>query len=135
MPETKAWRLRFAKGMLDEFLDGKEVYDIRKYSPGAHGFKKGQIIEGQFLEDKEIMLLLEVARATRIKPFSKINKKEYREWGVSSRVKMMEKVREYYPDLKNNDIATLNKLRLALIDDRPIAGFAIDIPPVEKRSK
>ena len=49
-PEKKAWRLIFAQGLLGNYIDGSEQWSFRKYYPGSHEFKKGQIIEGHFLE-------------------------------------------------------------------------------------
>ncbi len=131
MSEKKAWRLRFAEGILEGYLsDGRVEYDFRKYSPGSHEFTKGQLIEGHFAEG--FTLLLEVLEDTKIKTFKEITKEEYRQWGVTSRVKMMEQMKKYYPGLKASDTAALNTLRLARINDRPIANFLTDIPPVEK---
>jgi len=126
--EKKAWRLRFAEGILEGYLSdgGRVEYDLRKYSPGSHEFTKGQIIEGHFAEGYS--LLLEVLEDTKIKTFKDITKEEYRQWGVKSRAKMMEIMRGYYPDLKPSDRAALNTLRLARINDRPIADFITDIP-------
>lgn len=128
--EKKAWRLKFAEGILEGYLSGRIEYDFRKYSPGSHEFNKGQIIEGHFFADKEIMLLLEVLEDTKIKTFKEITKEEYRQWGVTSRAKMMEQMRKYYSGLKASDRAALNTLRLVRINNRPIAGYITDVSPV-----
>lgn len=122
MTKKKAWRLIFAKGLLDNYIEGEAVWTFRKYSPGSHEFIKGQIIEGHFLDG--VMLLLEVIEDTQIKPFRNITEKEREEWGggKTSQRRMMQQLQTYYPGLTLDDTAALIKTRLARISDRPIAG-------------
>lgn len=117
----KAWRLVFAEGLIGNYLPGEAVWTFRKYSPGSHEFKKGQIIEGHFKDG--VMLLLEVLEDTQIKPFSNITVDEYTAWGATSQADMMEQMRSHYPDLTVEDTAALINVRLARIGDQPIAGF------------
>jgi len=118
----KAWRLIFAEGLLGNYINGEAQWTFRKYSPGSHEFKKGQIIEGHFLEG--VTLLLEVLVDTQIKFFSYITADECREWGGDncSHPEMMTQMRKYNPGVTENDMAAMIRVRLARIKDRPIAG-------------
>ena len=126
MAEKKAWRLIFAQGLLGNYIGSEGEWSFRKYYPGSHEFKKGQIIEGHFLDG--LVLLLEVMEDTQIKPFSKITKQECKEWakGNCTHAQMMAQMAVYHPEVTGEDTAALIKTRLARINNRPIAG---PLPP------
>lgn len=122
--KKRAWRLIFAEGLLSNYLPGDAVWTFRRYSPGSHEFKKGQVIEGHFKDG--LMLLLEVLEDTSVKPFCDITIKECEAWGDCSHAVMMEQMGKYYPGIKKDDLAALIQTRLARIRGRPIAGFLPD---------
>ncbi|MDP3953797.1 MAG: hypothetical protein Q8Q06_00065 [bacterium] len=124
-----AWRLIFVEGLLANYLGGKYAWTFRVHRPGSNDFSEGQIIEGHFKDG--ISLLLEVLEKPRVKPFRDITEAERTEWNhgeVISHKDMMEIMGQYNPEVVDDTMAVLIKLRLARIDGRPIAGFLPELP-------
>ncbi|MBI2640667.1 MAG: hypothetical protein HYW91_02130 [Candidatus Sungbacteria bacterium] len=122
----QAWRLIFVEGLIQNFLTGEECLDFRIYREGSNDFKKGQLIEGHFMDG--ISLLLEVTEDTVVKRFKDITDEERAKWAhfndpEMSHTDMMEIMRGYYPGLTDESEAAINALRIPRINGRPIAGF------------
>lgn len=121
----EAWRLIFAGGLFQNFLDGETVVDFRVFREGSNNFKKGQLIEGHFHEGFKV--LLEVMESTQVTPFGKIAPSLCDEWGKPTRKKtshaqMMDTMREYYSEVTDRTMAAVNHLRFPRLGSRPIVG-------------
>ena len=62
--------LVFGKGLLWATLTGEKTFTVRKYREGAHDFKMGDIITGEFMDGLNVAL--EVRRDTIRKPFREL---------------------------------------------------------------
>ncbi len=122
----QAWRLIFVEGLIGNFLTGEDCLDFRIYREGSNDFKKGQLIEGHFLDG--LSLLLEVTEDTVVKRFSSITAAERSKWARfndpnMSHTEMTRIMREYYAGLTNDSLTAINALRLPKINGRSIAGL------------
>jgi hypothetical protein len=127
--EKKAWRLIFAEGLLENYINGEATWTFRIHRPGSNDFTKGQIIEGHFKDG--CMLLLEVLEEPIVKPFNKITAKERAYWNHGRKIsheEMMDVMNQHNPGVAAETTASLIKLRLAQIDGRPIAGPLPELP-------
>jgi hypothetical protein len=119
--EGCGWRLIFVPGNMEQYFEHEECGDIRFFREGSNNFKKGQHIEGHFLDNDGNNLELEVKHDTIACPLKDLPQKYRDLWGrkktsVAQILKTMHTFGGVYESMDRNTIVSYNTLSLCLTD-------------------
>lgn len=117
--EGHGWRLIFVPGIMTNYFRYDRCGDVRVYREGSNNFKKGQRIEGHFLDGDGEAIELEVLEDTLVCAAKDLPPALRNLWGQPARqrtslrqlVEFMQAA--YYPNLDRNSMIAFNVLRLA----------------------
>ena len=112
--------LKFAEGLLDPTISGGKKLTIRKYRPEAHDFVEGEVFKGVFAEG--VIILLSAYGNTLIKSLSELIDIEARLSGYRDAADARRGLRDYYPDLEDDDKIAIILYEIAKIDGIPVVG-------------
>ena len=121
MPEMK--RLVFGEGLMTPSFDGEKRFTVRKYREGAHDFKLGEIIVGEFKDGLNILLRItyDTHRATFITLKNLSADKAKYEYQFDT--KYFDELKEYYPDLTWDDVGAVIGFKILEVNGVPVVSF------------
>ena len=108
-------KLVFGKGLLTPTVNQEKNYTVRKYAGARHDFEDGEWFIGEFLDGIDIPLV--IARPSVRGSFEDLVNRHALD------VEFFDTLKDYYPDITEQDQLVIIFYEVAKIDGVPVIAF------------